>query len=874
MYEPRVVQQHFPPLPLLNNHYNQEQFDEATSGAQQTRRSLIIRPSGRPGHNAPKAATLFLGKDHERWMRHDRDRLGFGLGWRAVASSVSSSGGDHRGSYSHGTLSSESSGSEDDDSDFAPSLSSRSSFRSRSSRHSHGKRSRRPSEAFTPPMTPSDAKPIRERRFSSNGPEAAFLRHETVIGIHTPRRGSSASSDGFPILKPLAQIRPPSGVPSAVALPPGTTSPDAGDSQKSSDNEKHPVKKERVTKVKESPSLLRLRSNLALAAAAAAASNDEAPLIDGLEDDGSIDVSKLVEAIDVEGELDVKKPLHVGLPTARSVSPRAPPLKLARRKKPEKVEGTLYDRSGPHREGAVTDGLSVRLFSSGDGVESTSRSHQNGQAALQTPANDEDALYMRSTAKRARSATDSQIGANDRCHGQGSCEAEGQLEEGDAQYHTSRPTVYLITTPDNRVSSAAKLRRWAMDGDGNFYAAMEIKTVDAKLKAADPSSGPATKELARELKETYLEDILDEVQKAETLNPNRSGTISKVLRTEDKRYIRLEEDYPEEAFFVIAGCEEEELYPVVVTVFNQAIRALARFHAAGWMHGDVKLENLMFDQNGKLVVIDYENANPYRGVPGGDGMVQLVSYDWTSPEAILGPNGRRMGPSGDLWALGCNMIRAFALRDGVDDLAIREMLLGEGQNTFLDFAEGLVQEDQDYVHKPATGLRKGSVQYYPEGVDLAPPPSRYKVDLESIIEDAKKREEEEEEVVVVERSKLPQHPRESVSAVTNDPMTAASPPSIQPQPCSNPTPERLLHRFALEAPELLSFILSRCVVRNVARRGTEAEIEGLRLAEWFEKSRSHLLQIGQSAVKTAIELSGSAWVKPKLDEARRSLGLA
>ncbi len=47
----------------------------------------------------------------------------------------------------------------------------------------------------------------------------------------------------------------------------------------------------------------------------------------------------------------------------------------------------------------------------------------------------------------------------------------------------------------------------------------------------------------------------------------------------------------------------------------------------------------MFDENGALVVIDYENANPYRGIPVGDGQVQLVSYDWVPPEAGPGPLG-------------------------------------------------------------------------------------------------------------------------------------------------------------------------------------------------------------------------------------------
>ncbi len=35
----------------------------------------------------------------------------------------------------------------------------------------------------------------------------------------------------------------------------------------------------------------------------------------------------------------------------------------AKRLMPQNVEGTLYRQDGPYREGAVSDGLSVRLFS-------------------------------------------------------------------------------------------------------------------------------------------------------------------------------------------------------------------------------------------------------------------------------------------------------------------------------------------------------------------------------------------------------------------------------------------------------------------------------------------------------------------------------
>lgn len=578
-------------------------------------------------------------------------------------------------------------------------------------------RSRRQSHA----SNTSKGSSRRERRFSTNGPEAAVHRHETVIGLHTPRRDSTSSAGSGRIaplsgmgITPLSQIppfkspsklssQPPSGNASTVAVPSqqtevATASPskfiqetnqdqaveidfedEDGEepgrvirSQKSSKEKsleassgkvrsgKNILQQQPVSSSKSSRSSSpgssssshrrtgRKRSSIVLAEAAAAAAKaaaaGETPVQASPQDKASIGVDPngdaLSKAID-QGNLTSIKNAASSAGLKRSASPSAitssgtrietPALKLARRRKPIKVEGTLYDRSGPFKEGAVTDGLSVRLFSTQ--VAPNGSSSKNG------------------TLTQSRRPHQPESSSN-------------------------QPTTYLITTPDNRVASAAKLRRWAMDSSGKFYAAMEIKSIEAKLKNADPNVAlganlpGGAKELMKELKSTYLEDILDEVQKAETLNPSRKGTVAHVLKTEDGKFIRLEEDYPEEAFFVVAGCEEEELAPVVKLIFTMAIRALHKFHRSNWCHGDIKLENLMFDQFGELVVIDYENANPFcnpnnhrNGAAGSnnyqdsqtlsepnqdpDGYVQLVSYDWTPPEAAIGPFGRRMGPSGE-----------------------------------------------------------------------------------------------------------------------------------------------------------------------------------------------------------------------------------
>ena len=894
----RVVQNHYPPK-QIDTPIDDSSTPSAISAGLAARAPIVIRPSGRPGFNAPKAATFFLGKDHERWRQYDRERFSGLFSWERVASAISSH--SHRGS--RGAFSSYSSTSDDERSD------SGTSYRSSRSRSSRG---RRPSDAFTPPMTPFDAEQTtcRPRRFSSNGPEAAFLRHETVIGIHTPRRRASASSDTLPFLRPLAQIHPASGASSSVDV----SKTDSKDQELKGDSQKQPKKvkhsnQERSSKTKEKsstkqparsrpkdapvpnkagphgmldldeaarPHLRRLRSNLQEAAAAAAASTEHSPAIEegqeALDDAVGMHVSLSDAALEGKGPLsaqDLRSLLpaadRAASPLSRGVSPRAPPLKLAKRLQPQKVEGTLYDKTGPYREGAVSDGLSVRLFSAQ--VEPRTSSFEdadlsNTEHPVTKPwgrrgsgssydQDDDDAVFMR-TAPRRRSNSSS--GGNRRLSPQPSFTETSS----DSAIDDSSDQVYLITTPDNRVSSAAKLRRWAMDSAGNFYAAMEIKSIEAKLRAADPSAGRVTRQLAQELQETYLDDILDEVQKAQTLNPSRNGGVAKILRTEDDRYVRLEEDYPEEAFFVIAGCEEAELTGVIVNVFVQSIRTLARFHAAGWMHGDVKLENLMFDENGQLVVIDFENANPWRGI--GDGQVQLVSYDWIPPEACPGPMGRRMGPSGDLWALGCNLVRAFALRDGVEDGAIREMLLGKGQKAFLEKIAEMVSKKETSGHGPTEDyFAPKSVKDTPKSVGVAGMPwdiFAYHVDLEPILA-------------------LSEDETLDGSYDSTTPDTSFAPASGRTWPSQPlPTPARLLYRFARSTPELLTWVLSRCIIASVEQRNiAQAEVEALQLADWFQHNRKALLDTGKRAVDTAIELSGSVWVRPRLDEARKSLGL-
>ncbi|UZJ54143.1 hypothetical protein CBS101457_003463 [Exobasidium rhododendri] len=624
-------------------------------------------------------------------------------------------------------------------------------------------------------QTGSDASGgVHLRRFSSHGSEAAFLRHETVIGIHTPHRESLSERMN---LAPLSQIQAPT-VESVGQISPNSS-----------------MYKKKQMKASSSAEVL-----AQAAAAAAAAANKPSrrgksslPSSFSFSDDEDAGTS-------IAGIVYTQK--------ARSASPRVA-FKLSKRRKPIKVEGTLYDRTGPFREGVVTDGLSVRLFSAEDASEDVDYHHDGGLVVHDQAVDDEEMV----------------------------------------------PATYLITTPDNRVSSAAKLRRWAMDGEGRFYAAMEIKSIEAKMRAADPllnGAGQGSKTALKELRDRYVDDLLDEVQKTETLNPDRIA-VDKVLRTSDNKYVRLEEDYPEEAFFVIAGCDEDELYPTIALVFCQALRAIVRFHSAGWLHGDIKLENLMFDEKGKMVVIDYENANPFRGIPRGDGKVTLASYDWIPPEAFPGPHGRRVGPSADLWALGCNIVRAFALRDHIEDNDIRETLLGKGQAAFFVFRKTHLLRKRPN--------RRSSTEMGIPGTPNRPLPTSDDVDLSCLLVDDQDHEHVDD-----------QHADLDVEETAEGRVGHGSPPP------PGPSPKRLLSKFARDAPQLLKLVIARCITELPEERSVEAEVDCIKFVDALEEEQRKLgeksmLGIGNRAVMTAIDLSGSAWVRPKLEDARKSLGL-
>lgn len=235
------------------------------------------------------------------------------------------------------------------------------------------------------------------------------------------------------------------------------------------------------------------------------------------------------------------------------------------------------------------------------------------------------------------------------------------------------------------------------------------------------------------------------------------------------------------------------------------------------------------------------------------------------------------------------MVRAFALRDGIEDTMIRESLLGSGQEAFFAFRDSLIKT-------PRSGFPKA------EDVDL-----KLILGLEEHqqngnghLSDFRKAAEENGNMIGLSGngfsnghhqdntptedyfktldstdSKTP-----SASTLSNSFGSQYTPPSSSSVSSSSsnpglPSPSRILQRFATQAPRLLQYVLARCITQRVVERSLSsgAELEGLKLADQMETDERKELEIGRLAVEKAIDLSGSSWVRPKLNEARASLGL-
>ncbi|WP_229357179.1 serine/threonine-protein kinase [Streptomyces sp. UNOB3_S3] len=99
-------------------------------------------------------------------------------------------------------------------------------------------------------------------------------------------------------------------------------------------------------------------------------------------------------------------------------------------------------------------------------------------------------------------------------------------------------------------------------------------------------------------------------------------------------------------------------------ILAEICEGLAHLHATGWVHGDLKPDNVLLMADGSVRLSDFGLATELTGAQGTHGYAPpMGTFDYLPPErwkAPLGEHGVRVRPSADIWALGIIVHQVFA----------------------------------------------------------------------------------------------------------------------------------------------------------------------------------------------------------------------
>lgn len=96
-------------------------------------------------------------------------------------------------------------------------------------------------------------------------------------------------------------------------------------------------------------------------------------------------------------------------------------------------------------------------------------------------------------------------------------------------------------------------------------------------------------------------------------------------------------------------------------LIEELCEGLAHLHGSGWVHADLKPENVLLDRDGSVKLSDFGIATELTGTHGYAPPLGTLDYlppeRWTAP---LGALGVQVRPSADIWALGVIIHEVFA----------------------------------------------------------------------------------------------------------------------------------------------------------------------------------------------------------------------
>ncbi|MFE0043750.1 serine/threonine-protein kinase [Streptomyces albireticuli] len=99
-------------------------------------------------------------------------------------------------------------------------------------------------------------------------------------------------------------------------------------------------------------------------------------------------------------------------------------------------------------------------------------------------------------------------------------------------------------------------------------------------------------------------------------------------------------------------------------LLTEICEGLAHLHHSGWVHGDLKPDNILLMADGSVRLSDFGLATELTGTHGTHGYAPpMGTFDYLPPErgkATLSERGVEIRPSADIWAMGIMIHEVFA----------------------------------------------------------------------------------------------------------------------------------------------------------------------------------------------------------------------
>ncbi|WP_262387269.1 serine/threonine-protein kinase [Streptomyces sp. TRM49041] len=195
-------------------------------------------------------------------------------------------------------------------------------------------------------------------------------------------------------------------------------------------------------------------------------------------------------------------------------------------------------------------------------------------------------------------------------------------------------------------------------GDGGHVALKFLPTAGLSPRQARKVAETARREveLGRRAGHPRLIRLLDSAVLSEPDHPFLDGAIVLVMeRAERSLRDLLDADADADA-----GITEAE----AARLITEVCEGLAHLHGTGWVHGDLKPDNVLLMADGSVRLSDFGLATELTGTHGTHGYAPpMGTFDYLPPErwkAQLGEHGVQVRPSADIWALGIMIHELFA----------------------------------------------------------------------------------------------------------------------------------------------------------------------------------------------------------------------